>query len=103
MRISNSTFDQIVDVLVDNALRHGTGTITITTRHLAGGAAIAVSDEGTLSATLTEEDVFERGVGRDHGIGLSLARSLAVADGARLLLTSRGPTTFTLFLTAIDS
>ena len=102
VRISSSTFEQIIDVLVDNALRHGTGTITITARHLTGGAAISVADEGTVPSALTDEDVFRRGVGRDHGIGLALARSLAVAEGARLLLTSRTPTTFTLFLTAPD-
>ena len=102
VRISSTTFEQILDVLVDNALRHGAGTITITARHLTGGGAVAVADEGTLPPTLTDGAIFERGTGRDNGIGLALARSLAAAEGARLLLTNRAPTTFTLFLTAPD-
>jgi signal transduction histidine kinase len=98
MVYAGNSIDQIVDVLIDNALRHGIGAVTVTARSLGGAVAIDVADEGHLADILTDERLFRRGEGDGHGIGLALARSLAVAEGGRLLLTSRHPTTFTLFL-----
>src|SRR5436190_542338 len=40
---------------------------------------------------------------RHHGIGLSLARSLAHAEGLRLFVASRRPTAFELVLPGFDS
>jgi signal transduction histidine kinase len=93
---------QILDVLIDNAVRHGSGIIRLTTRALPGAVAISVSDEGHLLDTATESLMFSRrsdtGPHTGQGIGLAVARSLAEADDSRLTLTSRHPTTFTLFL-----
>ncbi|MFM2078711.1 MAG: hypothetical protein RJA49_2601, partial [Actinomycetota bacterium] len=99
---ASSALSQALDVLVDNALRHGAGTVTIRTRQITGGVAIDVSDEGALSPTIDAAALFERGRGLDHGIGLALARDLVEAEGGRLGLTRRDPTTFTMTLLAVD-
>lgn len=86
---------QILAVLVENATRHGKGQITVRARESSNSSAIDVIDEGR---TPDHTKPFEPRAADGHGIGLRLARSLAEAEGGRLLLTSRAPTTFTLFL-----
>ncbi len=102
VRASCTAVDQVLDVLIDNALNHGTGAIGLTVREIAGGAAIDVADEGSLNAAASEDDLFRRGHGSNHGIGLSLARSIAEAEGGRLMLVRRHPTTFSLVLLAAE-
>ena len=84
---------QIIDILLDNALRHGRGDVRIELRE----RTLRISDEGTITER-TAEGLFR---GSDdpaapHGRGLALARRLAQADGGRLELVSRSPTTFVL-------
>jgi len=90
---------QILDILLDNALRHGAGQVRMRLRPMGLAVAIDVSDEG--SGITGTQDVFRRGVGRDHGIGLGLARDLAASLGGRLVLGTRTPPTFTLILPAV--
>jgi signal transduction histidine kinase len=85
---------QVLDVLVDNALRHGAGAVTVHTREATGGGlAIEVSDEGpgfdeaALAAAFRRGDTRARGT----GIGLALARSLAESIGGRLVISAPGP------------
>ncbi len=88
---------QILDVLVSNAAEHGRGVVRIRTRELGGGVAIEVSDDGRLTAD--RNGIFERRFVGGHGIGLALARTLAEAEGGRLLLHAAGPpVTFRLML-----
>ncbi len=99
---SPAVIGQIVDVLVDNALRHGAGAVTVAARDAGGALAIDVGDEGALATTETT-DIFERGISGNngHGIGLALARELAQSQGGRLLLTRTSPATvFTLLIPA---
>lgn len=98
VRAAAAPLGQALDVLVDNAVRHGRGDITIQARPITGGVAVDVRDEGSLETDRTDDELFRRGSGDDHGIGLSLARDLVEADGGRLTLTSRRPTTFTITL-----
>jgi signal transduction histidine kinase len=96
--VSANLLTQVLNVLLDNALRHGRGTVTVTVREIGGALAVDVADEGSLA--MATADLFERGRSgsEGEGIGLALARSMAEASGARLLLAHRSPTTFSLFL-----
>lgn len=82
----------IMDTLVENALVHGRGKITLTATDVGMGVALEVGDEGPGTA-LAGDHAHDstRYDGRRHGIGLPLARSLAEAEGGRLLLRRAGP------------
>ncbi|HST55222.1 MAG TPA: HAMP domain-containing sensor histidine kinase [Solirubrobacteraceae bacterium] len=84
--------EQILDILLDNAERHGAGAVRIAVRELDGWLAIDVSDEGPGFDT-DPEQVFSRrqGTSDGHGIGLALARSLTHAEGGRLTVTHARP------------
>ncbi len=97
-RGSATSVDQILDVLVDNALHHGVGDIRLTQRRIAGGSAVDVTDAGTEIPPGDAERIFHRGHGQHNGIGLALARSIAEAEGGRLVLAHLHPTTFSLIL-----
>ncbi|MBO2452696.1 HAMP domain-containing histidine kinase [Actinomadura barringtoniae] len=89
---------QTLAVLIDNALQHGTGTVTLRARDATGALAIDVADEGDLTGEDTDL-MFHRTGGSDgHGLGLAMARALAEAEGGRLTLSRPAPTTFTLLL-----
>jgi len=88
--MSASAARQVIDVLVDNALRHGAGIVTITARGVGTGLIVEVADEGP-GIGGDPEAMFQRGSGTGHGIGLALARSLAEAEGNRLRLIRAGP------------
>jgi signal transduction histidine kinase len=82
---------QILDVLIDNALRHGAGSIRVTATRVGDGVVIAVSDAG--SAVLDADEIFQRRNpgATGSGIGLALARRLAEAEDMRLVLATPGP------------
>lgn len=109
VRASGAAVRQILDVLVANAVEHGTGVVTMTARASGTGLSLDVADEGT-SIILDREAVFARrpdstttGARGGRGIGLALARSLASAEGGRLLLRHPGPgPCFSLLLPAAD-
>jgi signal transduction histidine kinase len=82
---------QVLGVLLDNATVHGGGAVTVRAFAAASGVIVEVEDEGP---GLREPDhAFERRgpAARGHGIGLALARSLAEADGGRLVVRRPGP------------
>ena len=93
--ISPAAISQILDVLLDNANQHGRGAVTVHARAEGGTVRLDVSDEGRLSV---EPWVLfqDRDLGSSHGIGLPYARRLAEAEGARLVVLSHTPTTFSL-------
>lgn len=99
VRGSTTAVRHVVEVLVDNALVHGAGGTTVTAHAVADGLRIEVTDDG---AGLADPDLAfaPRTPDRDaragsppntHGIGLALARSLAEAEGGRLLLRRAAP------------
>ena len=89
--VAPAAIRQILDVLLDNALRHGQGEIRLSGSRVGEGAVIKVVDEGP--AELEPETVFRRRrtAATGSGIGLSLARRLAEAEGLCLVLASPGP------------
>jgi signal transduction histidine kinase len=93
---------QVLGVLLDNALRHGNGTVTVATRETAQAVAIDIADEGRIDIP---DQLFVRRspTATGHGIGLALARSLTEAEGGRLLLSHQEPTTFTLLLPLVPA
>lgn len=94
-----SVMREIADVLLDNALRHGHGAVEVHARVAGLSIAVDVADEGT-GVALDPERIFERRSrsAHGHGIGLAFARSLAHAEGGRLLLSNPSPPTFTLLI-----
>ena len=88
-------------MLLDNALRHGTGTVTLEAHGLETGVAITVRDEGIRSDGSAEALARRGSESPGHGIGLTLASRLADAEGGRLLCAQLGePSAFQLLLPA---
>ncbi|HEY2221746.1 HAMP domain-containing sensor histidine kinase [Actinomycetospora sp.] len=101
-RASGAAVRQILAVLVENAMVHGTGRVTLTARDAGPAVALDVADEGTLAVDETILFAHRPGDADGHGIGLALARRLAEAQGGRLRLRSSTPTTVTLLLPSGD-
>lgn len=92
---------QILNVLIDNALRHGRGTVAI----LVQDTAVTLQDEGNGIDEITAASIFDRPSDHRaaHGRGLALARRLAEADGGRLELIENRPATFKLSLLSANA
>jgi signal transduction histidine kinase len=82
---------EILAVLVDNAINHGEGTVTVACRGAGSGVVVEVGDEG--AGLANREVIFVRRapLATGHGIGLALARTLAEVHGGRLELTRAAP------------
>ena len=90
--------EQVLDVLLDNALRHGTGTVTVAMLEENRHVEVRVADQGR---NRPADEVFHRNVGsagQGLGIGLSVAAEIAEALGGRLSLADAPVTTFVLQL-----
>ncbi|GII52507.1 two-component sensor histidine kinase [Planotetraspora thailandica] len=95
---SSAAVRQILLVLLDNAAIHGAGEVTVEVSDLGDALAVEVTDQG--KGIDEGEDLFARSEGNGHGIGLALARSLAEAEGGRLILRRAAPAVFSLLLPA---
>jgi signal transduction histidine kinase len=92
---------QVIATLLDNALVHGAGTVTIRTSRTRRSVVIEVRDEGTGVPAELAPRIFERSVSgspNGTGLGLALARSIAAADGGQVVLVRPRPAVFALFL-----
>src|SRR5262249_40054878 len=67
---------QGLDVLLDNAYRHGKGTVTVRAREASDALAVDVIDEGVAGPLLPP---------KGEGMGLSLAQSTATGQNGRLI------------------
>ncbi len=92
---------QVIATLLDNALVHGAGTVTIRTSRTRRSVVIEVRDEGGGVPAELAPRIFERSVSgspNGTGLGLALARSIAAADGGQVVLVRPRPAVFALFL-----
>jgi signal transduction histidine kinase len=92
---------QVIATLLDNALVHGAGTVTIRTSRTRRSVVIEVRDEGSGVPAELAPRIFERSVSgspNGTGLGLALARTIAAADGGQVVLVRPRPAVFALFL-----
>lgn len=94
---------QIVATLIENSLKYGSGTTTVSASQSGKMVHVKVIDEGKGVPEDVAPVVFNKGVstGGSTGIGLAVAKELAEVDGGRLELTNRVPAEFTLTLSAV--
>ncbi len=103
-RVTPGRLREALGVLIDNALRHGAGVVTLSAR-LTGVApermvVVEVTDGGEGVPEELAPHVFDRGISgaSSTGVGLALARALVEADGGRLELSSARPARFAVYL-----
>jgi len=98
---SGRAVHHVLDVLLENALAHGAGTVDVTAQEVDGCGIVRVADEGAFDRGMTEH-AFRRSArgtaSAGTGIGLDLARRIAESAGAHLRLVSHAPTVFELEL-----
>lgn len=88
---------EVLDQLLDNALRHtdAGGAVTVSLRRDGDRALVRVADSGEGFDPDAAEAVFERFQrgrrSKGTGVGLTIARSLAEAHGGTLTAASPGP------------
>src|SRR5580698_9077672 len=87
---------QVIATLLDNALMHGAGTVTIRRSQSARSVVIEVKDEGKGVPADLVHRIFERSVSGagGTGLGLAVAKSVAASDGGQLVLVRPRPATF---------
>jgi signal transduction histidine kinase len=91
---------QVIATLLDNALVHGAGTVTIRTSQAPRSVVVEVRDEGKGVPQVLVPRIFERSVSGTPGgtgLGLSLARTMAAADGGQVVLVRPRPAVFAVF------
>lgn len=90
----------ILASLLDNAVAHGGGTVTVTVERVKEAVCLRVTDEGPGVAPDLAARIFDRRVsgGSGTGIGLALAHSLAVAESGTLTVSEHRQAEFVLSL-----
>jgi signal transduction histidine kinase len=91
---------QVIATLLDNALLHGGGSVTIRTSQTPKSVVIEVRDEGKGVPEDLVPHIFERSVSGapgGTGLGLALARTVAAADGGQVVLVRPRPAVFAVF------
>ena len=69
--------------LLDNATAHGNGltAIRVSFRHQNGEGEIVFEDDGVGVPAAQKEEIFERGVGKNTGLGLFLTKEILGITG----------------------
>jgi signal transduction histidine kinase len=95
------TLSQVIATLLDNALVHGAGSVTIRTSRTPKFVVIEVRDEGKGVPADLAPRIFERNVSGKPGgtgLGLALASSIAATEGGKVVLVRPRPAVFDVFL-----
>ncbi|MFF8915114.1 ATP-binding protein [Streptomyces sp. NPDC015032] len=106
---SRGQLARVIGNLLDNAERHAHSAVTVSVRGGRGGVVIAVTDDGAGVPPQERERIFERFVRLDDarsrdeggaGLGLAIARDVAVRHGGRLTVSGvrEGGARFELWL-----
>jgi signal transduction histidine kinase len=94
MWVDADKLDQVLGNLLENAVRHGAGTVTIVVEPAGDGAAVTVTDEGEGIPDEQRDRVFTRfwrsGRRGGTGLGLYIVRGLVEAHGGQIEV-GRGP------------
>jgi signal transduction histidine kinase len=102
VRMTPVGLSQVLSTLLENSLMHGRGTVDVHARRSGPSVILEVSDQGDGIPATMAPHIFERsvssGAAPSTGLGLSLARDLAEANGGRLDLVQARPPRFALFL-----
>ena len=98
VRIHPGGLTQALVAVLDNALRHGTGAVTVSVARHRVDVEVVVADEGPGLSPAVAATAFERHVSESGGtgVGLALARTLVHADGGRVDVLPGAPTRFRL-------
>jgi signal transduction histidine kinase len=90
---------QVLLILLDNAIRHADGAITVTSEVSAGRVTVSVRDSGPGIAPDLLPSLFERfsrgkgdkesGAGAGVGLGLAIAKALVEAQGGSIAVESQ--------------
>ncbi|MFG2597577.1 sensor histidine kinase [Streptomyces sp. NPDC048462] len=96
---SRGQLARVIGNLLDNAERHAVSSVAVAVRGIRGGAVLVVTDDGAGVPEAERERVFERFVRLDDararddggaGLGLAIARDVAVRHGGRLTVAGAG-------------
>ncbi len=98
VHVSREVLDEIAHVLIHNALVHGEGEVRVDVSGGGGVMSLTVSDDGGLRRDPASLFVRNDPAASGTGVGLALARSLAEAEGGRLVVSNANPTRFRLVL-----
>jgi signal transduction histidine kinase len=98
--------EQALGNLVDNALRHGGGEVTLSARGQNGTVVLEVSDRGAGFPAGFEAEAFERFARADDGrtaggagLGLAIVQAIAAAHGGRVVVAASDHAATTLRIT----
>jgi two-component system OmpR family sensor kinase len=96
--VDAAQIEQALGNLVENALRHGRGTITVGAMRVSDGLRLMVEDEGDGFETEFLPRAFERfsqadrsRTGSGAGLGLAIADAIASAHGGTAVAANRSP------------
>lgn len=106
---SRGQLARVIGNLLDNAERHAEHAVKVSVRGERGGVVVAVTDDGAGVPPEERERIFERFVRLDDartrdeggaGLGLAIARDVAVRHGGRLTVDGarEGGARFALWL-----
>jgi signal transduction histidine kinase len=101
-RVTPARIREAVGALLDNAIQHGAGTVSLSARAAETSLLVEVTDAGAGVPEELVPHVFDRGVsvGSSTGLGGARARARGEAAGWRRELSRARPPVFTIFLPA---